>query len=529
MLVASSLNTAQAFPVYADGDVGPLGNPDGRVDISDYLAIGQIITSGSTPTELDYAHGDLYPAGAPDGVLNIQDLLLLQKRLLSPTADTYVENLDLFVDGPATFTVDINGNIGSTDLEVGGYTGPGATVINNAGFTDPADSANTVWRVSVSGGVANVFLNTGNLSSDPVLDSGFDLSGPGGQLVFDIKVISIDPGAVLTVKIDSGYPDLGQAALSPSQYTVGSWRRVAIDFATLLADPGPGGGLDLEDVVNAFVIEVTGGDAEFYLDNIFVSQSCVEEGTCNATVNIKPALLIDYELVWFDEFNGTSLSMDNWQYETGYGSNGWGNDEWQLYTSNPSNIAVENGNLRISAQCPTAPNCGKRNNTITSARINTLDKFAFKYGKVEARIKPPVGKGAWSAFWMLGKKFPFTGWPFSGEMDIVEIFTGQSNEYTTHFTLHWCDETQQNPFDLGTCFPQNNGWTYISDSYVPSFGEMAITLMLVAMGFGLFSLAVKYLNVFPAESEEEEEAMELPEAPRNGRMQAERPAPILRP
>ena len=64
-------------------------------------------------------------------------------------------------------------------------------------------------------------------------------------------------------------------------------------------------------------------------------------------------------------------------------------------------------------------------------------------------------------------------------------------------------------------------------SYVPSFGEIAVTLMLVAMGFGLFSLAVKHLNVFP---EEEPEGVPQPiPVSRNGRTGATRPAPILRP
>jgi len=65
-------------------------------------------------------------------------------------------------------------------------------------------------------------------------------------------------------------------------------------------------------------------------------------------------------------------------------------------------------------------------------------------------------------------------------------------------------------------------------SYVPSFGEMAVTLMLVAMGFALFSFAVKYLNVFPEEGEAEG-AENPPEVPKNGRLRAGRPAPILRP
>ena len=124
-----------------------------------------------------------------------------------------------------------------------------------------------------------------------MLDTGYDLSGAGlGQLIFDIKVNSITPGTVLTVKIDSGYPNLGQVALTPADYTVGSWRRVAINFADLLADPGPGAGLDLSNVVNVFVIEVTGGSADFYLDNIFVSHACPEVNGCNATIKTKPVI-----------------------------------------------------------------------------------------------------------------------------------------------------------------------------------------------------------------------------------------------
>ncbi len=119
------------------------------------------------------------------------------------------------LDGPATVSVDVGATSASTTLTVGGYTGPGAVVVNDPNFTDPADPGNTVWHFSASGGVANIYLGTADLGADPVLDSGFDLSGAGlGQLVFDIKVNSLSAGAVLTVKIDSGYPDLGQVALA---------------------------------------------------------------------------------------------------------------------------------------------------------------------------------------------------------------------------------------------------------------------------------------------------------------------------
>ena len=38
----------------------------------------------------------------------------------------------------------------------------------------------------------------------------------------------------------------------------------------------------------------------------------------------------------------------------------------------------------------------------TSARLETKGKFEQLYGRIEARIKIPVGQGMWPAFWMLG-------------------------------------------------------------------------------------------------------------------------------
>ena len=426
-----------SYPIYADGDLAPLGTPDGLINTADYLVTSRIVLGQLTPTDLEYAHGDLYPAGAPDGVINIQDMLLLQQLLLSPAANSYVENLNLFDDGPATVIVDVDGTSTSTTLVAGGWTAPSATVINDTNFTDPQDSSNTVWRFDVSGGVANIFLGTADLSADPLLDDGFDLSGDGnGQLVFDIKVISISAGATLTVKIDSGYPDLGQVALTASQYDVGSWRRVSINFADLVDQ---GSGLDLNNVANAFVIEVTGGDAEFYLDNIFISHACQEVDGCNATIKTNdpnaplggyetPTSYPGYTLAWNDEFSGAALNTSDWTYETGGG--GWGNNEWQYYRA--ENTSVANGYLTIEAR---QENFGGRN--YTSSRLITKDKQSFRYGRIDIRAVMPEGQGIWPALWMLGSNISTVGWPRSGEIDIMEMVGGSGREDTVHGTGHW--------------------------------------------------------------------------------------------
>ena len=151
----------------------------------------------------------------------------------------------------------------------------------------------------------------------------------------------------------------------------------------------------------------------------------------------------DLTLVWSDEFDGDTLDSSKWNIETGYGPNnsGWGNDESQLYTNSSDNLKVENGNLVITARCRDSNACGKRDGSITSARINTKDKFEFRYGTVRARIKTPEGRSTWPAFWMLGANFPETNWPLVGEIDVMEMFQSFSNTRTTHSTLHWFDDT----------------------------------------------------------------------------------------
>lgn len=178
-----------------------------------------------------------------------------------------------------------------------------------------------------------------------------------------------------------------------------------------------------------------------------------------------------FALVFADEFNDGSVpSPANWTIETGYGprNNGWGNNEWQLYTASPGNVRVENGNLVLAALCPVAP-CGVRDGTVTSGKINSRGKFAFKFGKITARIKPPVGDVAWPAFWALGASYPDTAWPLSGELDFMEMHSFESDARTTHTTMHWCDQSRQAP--MACSWP--DGWVLDTQqkSFAGSLGD----------------------------------------------------------
>ncbi len=130
------------------------------------------------------------------------------------------------------------------------------------------------------------------------------------------------------------------------------------------------------------------------------------------------------ELVWSDEFDTNGApNPANWAYDIGTGFNGWGNNELQYYTNRPENIVVQNGFLIITAREESF-----QGSNYTSARILTKGKFERKYGRFEARMRLPHGKGLWPAFWMLGNNIeeeldddPNTLlWPFCGEIDIME-------------------------------------------------------------------------------------------------------------
>lgn len=137
----------------------------------------------------------------------------------------------------------------------------------------------------------------------------------------------------------------------------------------------------------------------------------------------------NWNLVWNDEFDGTSLNASNWTAEIGTGSGGWGNNELQYYTNRTQNLQVTGGNLAITAL---KESYGGMN--YTSARIKTQGLKNFTYGKIEARIKLPSGQGLWPAFWMLGSNLPTVGWPYSGEIDVMERV---NNNAFVNGTVHW--------------------------------------------------------------------------------------------
>lgn len=186
-------------------------------------------------------------------------------------------------------------------------------------------------------------------------------------------------------------------------------------------------------------------DAMNYDINATISNdSCIFIGcTDPEAINYNPFATIDdgnclnedfipdgYSYYWNDEFNEDTLNRKYWNIENWWP--GAFNNELQSYTSEQSNITLQNGYLYIRAQKETPFNPSKPE--YTSGRINTKSKVELQYGYWEIRAKLPSGDGTWPAIWMLNSVIDSIPWPYCGEIDIMEHVGYDPNR--VYFSMH---------------------------------------------------------------------------------------------
>jgi beta-glucanase (GH16 family) len=155
-----------------------------------------------------------------------------------------------------------------------------------------------------------------------------------------------------------------------------------------------------------------------------------------------------YTLVWADEFN-TPLDPGNWVYELGDGTDyglppGWGNNEKQIYTNSSQNSLIlgdGEGNSVLAIIAKKEPGTNK----YSSAKLTTQNLQSFRFGRVEARIKVPTGKGMWPAFWMLGDNITEVEWSGCGEIDIMEVVGTEPT--VVHSTVHYTNSDNKHEGD----------------------------------------------------------------------------------
>ena len=143
----------------------------------------------------------------------------------------------------------------------------------------------------------------------------------------------------------------------------------------------------------------------------------------------------EWKLVFSDEFNlpnGSQPDPTKWNRAKRNPS------QWARWNSNSDKVVyIKNGCL----VCRAVPNKWEPTDTakMLTGGVNTMNKFEFKYGKVEVRMKTNFIPGNFPAAWMF--KTHNQRDDLYGEIDIVEVF---SNQKKSSHTLH-SQYTQKNP------------------------------------------------------------------------------------
>jgi beta-glucanase (GH16 family) len=242
-----------------------------------------------------------------------------------------------------------------------------------------------------------------------------------------------------TVAVSADYILKDGSAKAPKDYTAGSGTiNIAANqthgevVVEIKADPD-----DIRQDNLEFTIQLSNAKACSLGVSSAKGTIITENGSNLATDNAgytTPNNYPGYTLVWSDEFSGTSLDMNSWNYETGNGSNGWGNNELEYYTSTTKNSFVSNGNLIIEARKESISGFN-----YSSARLTTQNKKTFTFGRIDIRAKLPVAKGMWPALWTLGTNISNVGWPGCGEIDMMELIGTYPGR--VYGTLHWKNAT----------------------------------------------------------------------------------------
>jgi beta-glucanase (GH16 family) len=151
-------------------------------------------------------------------------------------------------------------------------------------------------------------------------------------------------------------------------------------------------------------------------------------------------------LVMDEQFDASTLDGTAFDYETGTLLR---NDEAQAYTDREQNVHLEDGQLVLTALAEPFNAA-----SFTSGSVTTSGKRAFTFGRIEARIQVPLGRGCSSAFWLLpedpapavnscdaaGSCYLGT-WPAWGDVTIANIQSRTPDRVLTSLNYGVWDDT----------------------------------------------------------------------------------------
>ncbi len=171
-----------------------------------------------------------------------------------------------------------------------------------------------------------------------------------------------------------------------------------------------------EQPTKAFLIGIT-SLALLSLPVIFVSLNTVHDNRGRASTG--------WQLVWGDDFNGSSVDTNKWNISSGQG------DTCNVFT--PSKVSVSAGQLHLANTYVGGSNFYQ---THQAGRVTSESKFTFTYGKIEWRAKmpgPDNNLGYWPGLWLSQQNNTID----FDEVDVVEMFgPSVSPIYQSHITFH---------------------------------------------------------------------------------------------
>jgi len=154
-----------------------------------------------------------------------------------------------------------------------------------------------------------------------------------------------------------------------------------------------------------------------------------------------PISRTNYQLVWSDEFNGTSVDTTKWNKVSPFGHPVASNMANFSYST--SNVSVANGVATITAQ--------KSGSNWTGGILSADTTKMFQYGFVEVRAKlSPKGPGFWPCIWLCHANNVTS----ADELDIMEFLGGDVS--TVYQTSHY---GRAHPGVLNQASPKSSDWT----------------------------------------------------------------------
>jgi len=265
---------------------------------------------------------------------------------------------DFYVDGPGTLNLSAFGNDVNNTLEPGQWEETGGNLVVDTAFeTDDQ----TVWDIQFNG-LSNVFLTSGDMDDVDHVEDGlvFNVSQEMSGIQFDMRVLDASADAELSVKIDSGWPNVSSRSIDlPSG---DGWQSVNVRFSDFVGNADEPGEVNYGDVVNPFVLELTQGSAHVQINNVrmmCIGESCgispkldgtVPEGTEGMQVYSDGSLADDWSDPGVDFYTegGQEITSRNVSdsergdvLEVSFGSSGFGT--MYIQSENPKDLSAYAG------------------------------------------------------------------------------------------------------------------------------------------------------------------------------------------